>query len=76
MPKCSDDSATGEASLGRNDLPHVRFGVPSTEAVNSPPNFLARGAAYPLTDITTCCSDKMGQHLVEGPVPSCGSYEL
>jgi hypothetical protein len=64
-----------DKSLGRNDLPHVRFDRASTEAVISPPNILAQEASHAPKDATAYCSDKIRQRLVEDHVPSYGSYE-
>jgi hypothetical protein len=64
----------GWTSHGRNDLPHVRFNSTDMEVVNSPSNIYARGASPLLKGTTTHCSDKTRHHLVEGLIPSFGSY--
>jgi hypothetical protein len=63
MPKYHDDSATGWASHGRNDLPHIRFNSVGIEADNSSSISMLGEALHPPKGATTHCNDKIRQRL-------------
>jgi predicted lipoprotein with Yx(FWY)xxD motif len=57
MPKYHDDSTMGYASLGRNDLPHVRFssvGTEATDGVDQLYHQLAEIHAIAATQLAEC----------------------
>jgi hypothetical protein len=69
MPKHHNDSARGQASHGRNDLPYVILSSTGIKVVNSPSNIYVQEVSHPLKGVTAYCSDKTRQRLADKPYP-------